>query len=954
MEENDLDYFGDLDNITLHQLNNTMHIRPNFVPDLNVSAIEEKSPNLGETLTLPPINISDNLKKSETLKKDKFKPRRFFDYSNEELKNSEKILKLKELRFNMIKQKLKERIIKEQIQPKMNHSFTVADVKTINRELSIENVLERAEERRKKKISRDLNDQYEIKVEKRIKASKTIVKKGLKYNQSFVLSTLHAVLSENLRAVEATLDSANDDYERMLRANVRDQYNRTPLHYAAAMGFEKALVMLLEVGADPRLIDEKGRTPLHYSSFQDNVKLVEYLLRGAKNACKTINLMKTKENHFTIARLIKYRKYKPIVSEKSESLPISHEKSRERFFQNLDLSCFHEGIQQMIRKMDQSEEISVSQNKIEKQKYINWVDECGRSALHFAVMNNKYQIVRFLLEGGANPRQEDLLQKRPIELSNDKKITSLLVSMIRHSVSVGKIKILKPSEILDNRDLQALDEKEVLQHIHGDLSENYLISAIKKKNIEAVSILLEKKASPLHANKRGWNALHFAVAAGYLKTLKLLLEGSVDGDVDMHFGVKSWVSQSWKASDEQTQEGWNALHIACIFAPINIVQYLLKIFKIRETICIDPEAPIELQRAGISSLSKVLEIPCSRKATPFLLAVQNKRLDLAQLLIEHGSSIYAKNEKLQNALHISTLQSHAEMIEFLIKLDSDKNILRGQSDIRQRKPKDLDSSSKLTDSFYHIWDHAKDGSAEKIRQCIESKKYSVNDQTPKKKLSALHVAVENRQLMAIRTLIQMGANISLLTASGKTALDIAIDMMDLIYEKVVIRLLKGETNLTENIYTKDELENYYNELKKDFKNKSFTSNPKKINKFSTQKFREDFREEAEKYWAMMKEKLIEKKTSVNELFEKMDADQDTSLTFQEFENMLLWLELPIDHALALKLSGFADINQNGLIEYSEILLNLQNVTLKEQYLSQIPTEVPRLHLHKLSETFNHN
>jgi Ankyrin repeat. len=57
---------------------------------------------------------------------------------------------------------------------------------------------------------------------------------------------------------------------------------------------------------------------------------------------------------------------------------------------------------------------------------------------------------------------------------------------------------------------------------------------------------------------------------------------------------------------------------------------------------------------------------------------------------------------LQNALHIATNKGHIRIIEFLIKYDADKNILRSQLDIQKRKPRDLDLSNKFDRYFYNI------------------------------------------------------------------------------------------------------------------------------------------------------------------------------------------------------------------------------------------------------------
>ena len=67
--------------------------------------------------------------------------------------------------------------------------------------------------------------------------------------------------------------------------DIRDQYEYTPLYYAARMGHEDVAVYLLDRGADVNAQGKNGRTPLHGSFFYRGhfVEMVNLLLnRGAK------------------------------------------------------------------------------------------------------------------------------------------------------------------------------------------------------------------------------------------------------------------------------------------------------------------------------------------------------------------------------------------------------------------------------------------------------------------------------------------------------------------------------------------------------------------------------------------------------------------------------------------------------------------------------------------------
>ena len=51
---------------------------------------------------------------------------------------------------------------------------------------------------------------------------------------------------------------------------------------------------------------------------------------------------------------------------------------------------------------------------------------------------------------------------------------------------------------------------------------------------------------------------------------------------------------------------------------------------------------------------KVLEMQCSKKLTPFLTTIKYKKFEFALKFIQLGWNVYAKADKLQNALHIAT------------------------------------------------------------------------------------------------------------------------------------------------------------------------------------------------------------------------------------------------------------------------------------------------------------
>ena len=87
-----------------------------------------------------------------------------------------------------------------------------------------------------------------------------------------------ALLNENPAVVKLLLEAGAD-------ANARAGSDRTPLHHAAGHNVIAVVELLLEAGANANARDDLGRTPLHGASFSNkNPAFVELLLEAGANA----------------------------------------------------------------------------------------------------------------------------------------------------------------------------------------------------------------------------------------------------------------------------------------------------------------------------------------------------------------------------------------------------------------------------------------------------------------------------------------------------------------------------------------------------------------------------------------------------------------------------------------------------------------------------------------------
>lgn len=424
----------------------------------------------------------------------------------------------------------------------------------------------------------------------------------------------------------------------------------------------------------------------------------------------------------------------------------------------------------------------------------------------------------------------------------------------------------------------------------------------------------------------------FAIQGNNLALVKIMLEGSEAEANRWKFGIKSWVEDAWKALDSVTKEGWSAVHIAAVFSSVEMIMYLIDVFRMRKVAVDDKECPEVFRKFEFCSLDKIIDLPCRKKMTPFLLAVRYNRLEIIKILVASGCDTYVRNGKLQNALHISAAKGYAEVLEYLIRQDADRNILRSQLDIQKRCPKDLDVFNKLDPYFLHIWDHCRMGETEKVKELLDLKTYTINEQTTSKKNTPLHLAIEFKQLKTIKLLISLGADHKILNAQGKSPLELVFSSNDSEFIKSVCSLIAPSAPYPDS-------KPFQDPRTEKILNKTL---PKIMKKPGFDK------KDVSRYWEKINKKLIEKKVSINFMFDMMDQSRKGSLNISEFKNMLVWLGLTFNSEICYKLFKNADENMNDLLDYHETIKQLHRVMSKPVGWS-VSNSMPKL---KLNRTLN--
>jgi ankyrin repeat protein len=304
-------------------------------------------------------------------------------------------------------------------------------------------------------------------------------------------SIIHASLSKRSRIIEAFIDAAPNDKERVEVVSTVDQYRRTSLHYTAFYGLKQVMQMLLTAGADPRHIDIFGRTCLHYAALNDDKSIVEVIFQNLKAARDNRDRACEVTNQNTVAQKLKYLNLITLLPKTELSIVIGRLEDFEERRVTVDLYDLDDEIKKALAKMEYSAEQLVSPAKGERTpfdtgRYVDLQDEMGRSALHIASMNGAAGVVRTLLELGADPNLEDIQNERPVDLTRSQEVTQLLlqrgnlVGPNKSRPTTARNKQLEPryskdSKKMDVRDLRIMPIEEIQRYYEGELRNSLLM-----------------------------------------------------------------------------------------------------------------------------------------------------------------------------------------------------------------------------------------------------------------------------------------------------------------------------------------------------------------------------------------------------------------------------------------------------------------------------------------------
>ncbi|XP_018572419.2 uncharacterized protein LOC108911851 isoform X1 [Anoplophora glabripennis] len=328
---------------------------------------------------------------------------------------------------------------------------------------------------------------------------------------------------------------------------------------------------------------------------------------------------------------------------------------------------------------------------------VNIRDENGYMPLHRAIMGCHFEMVKFLVEQGANVDGTDEERNTGLILAASEGCLDIINLLLQHGAAIN---------ITNNDGRTARHEAaecgylDIVKHLVGsnadcNIKDNYgrtvLHLAAQSGHLDAVEYLLGLGADFDVRDNDGSTVLHLACARGCLDTVKYFVGLNADvnakdknGQTLLHVasecGYLEIVEYLTKHVDSNIRdnEGHTALHLAVMKGYLEIVKYLKKDdqdFGINDN---KGRTSLHLAAANdfleiASEIGGEVNVTDNNGCTPLHLAAGKGYMDIVQYLVEGGADINAKDNKGRTVLHSACLTNKLDCIKYLMKRGADCN-----------------------------------------------------------------------------------------------------------------------------------------------------------------------------------------------------------------------------------------------------------------------------------------
>ena len=532
---------------------------------------------------------------------------------------------------------------------------------------------------------------------------------------------LHAAcFQENTQDVQTLLEAETD-------VNHASSAGHTPLHIAVAKNNISLVTLLLNHNADVNSVNCDQQTPLHVAVDKVEETIMQKLL--SKKADFTL---KDLAGNTCLHLAVHIKDTKPGFIKAGASI-IDHWSSVPPSYQ----PCNRQTVQAII----------------EHGADVNAVNNKGQTALWFACCDGRIDLVKNLLDKGADPNiadknGESCLHAAIYGMCNSETIQGL----IDHGSNVNAINKDGASPLLLACSAAQTDSVKLLlkakadpniAYADGDSSLHTAISADCEK--ETLQELIDSGGHVNSLNARGRTALLFGCLYRQTDSVMALLEAGADPAIDddesfscIHAAVDGRCSTETLQAlidhgayiDAKRKDGTNALLRACTTGQSGSVKFLL-------------EAGAEVNVVKPNGNTCLHEAVCGECSNESL-----------HTIIAQGTDVNAVNNRGESALLLACTLAQAESAKLLMDEGADPDIFT------------VDGYTSLHVVIYFCWSH------EILQEMMRHKPHL--EAQNKDGHTALFLACYYGQQTSIRILLEAASNPNIASTSGNTSLHAAV------------------------------------------------------------------------------------------------------------------------------------------------------------------------------------
>ncbi|KAL8939033.1 MAG: hypothetical protein Q9216_003582 [Gyalolechia sp. 2 TL-2023] len=432
---------------------------------------------------------------------------------------------------------------------------------------------------------------------------------------------------------------------RLLRAgadiDARDSLATTPLMYAAAGGHVSVVQQLIREGADPNLICGRGTSSLHRAIVSNDVGVARTLLNHPDIAVNLLDSSRNNQTPLMIAASLRRIQIIPVLIHKP-GLDVNFQ------FDDSQSTALHLAAASGDSKTTR---LILSHPEIDVNKKSRW-----SPPLTNAASGGYFLVVEALLDHGADPE----LQEGADEASG---------TALNRAIDYGHAEIVR-----------LLLERGANPRVLDTYNRTIIHSAAVNGQTDILRILFEENVD-VDINAQGTNgrtAMHDATYFNYCSTIKVLFENGARTDIhdaadrsplgiakDMdNLHAVELLTKLRKNEQTRDEAGGTLKHTNTSMESNDMG--MLKAAKLGMTETIQ----FYVSRAS-SDLTIDLNVSDLDHHTALHLAVSNHRLGILQLLVDAGANLNAIDRLKRTPLHWSALYNNRKAAERLLEAGAD-------------------------------------------------------------------------------------------------------------------------------------------------------------------------------------------------------------------------------------------------------------------------------------------